>query len=54
MQIHTQSEQRLAVIFMETPLTAPPGALPSYGMGSLVGSSWDNNSPSAKCSHALS
>ena len=41
MQIHTQSEQRLAVIFMESPLTAPSGALPSYGMGSLVGSSWD-------------
>ena len=36
MQIHTQPEQRLAVIFMEIPLTAPPGALPSYGMGSLV------------------
>ena len=27
MQIHTQSEQKLAVIFMETPLAAPPGAL---------------------------
>ena len=46
MQIHTQSEQRLAVIFMETPLAAPPGALPSYGMGSLVAIKTYNLNPS--------